>query len=247
MEPKDYTVIDLEMTGLSAKSDKVIEIGAVHFRDGKIAETYATLVNPHIPIPARVTELTGITDDMVQQGGIKEDDALAGLIDFIGDDVIVGHNVGFDYSFLKQWAVNKKRPLAMTACDTLKIARQVLPGLESKTLENLCVYYQIKREQAHRALDDSIETGILFEKLKEEIEQRISEKKMTEDTARSILAPKALQYKAKRQTPATQHQIRQLKEFRQLHQITEPVAWEVLTRNEASRIMDRYYSQFGRS
>lgn len=135
----------------------------------------------------------------------------------------------------------------MTACDTLKIARQVLPGLESKTLENLCVYYQIRREQAHRALDDSIETGILFEKLKEEIAQKISEKKMTEDTAKSILAPKALQYKAKRQTPATQHQIRQLKEFRQLHQITEPIAWEVLTRNEASRIMDRYYSQFGRS
>lgn len=247
MEPKDYTVIDLEMTGLSAKRDKVIEIGAVHIRNGKMAETYATLVNPQLPIPLGVTELTGITDDMVRRDGITEDEAIGGMIDFIGDDVIVGHNVGFDYSFLKQWAVNKKRPLAVLACDTLKIARQVLPRLESKTLENLCVYYQIRREQAHRALEDSIETGILFEKLKEEIEQKISEQKMTEDTAKSILAPKPLQYKAKRQTPATQQQIQRMKEFRKLHQITEPIAWEVLTRNEASRIMDRYYSQFGHS
>lgn len=247
MEPNDYTVIDLEMTGLSAKSDKVIEIGAARFRNGVQAETYAALVNPHIPIPQRVTELTGITDEMVQKNGIREDDALAELIEFIGDDVIVGHNVVFDYSFLKQWAVNKKRPLQMMACDTLKIARQVLPGTESKTLENLCIYYRIKRERAHRALDDSVETGILFEKLKEEIKKKIADGMMTEDTARSILAPKALQYKAKRQTPATQHQIKQLMEFRQKHQITEPVVWETLTRNEASRIMDRYYVQFGRS
>ena len=134
----------------------------------------------------------------------------------------------------------------MMACDTLKIARQVLPGTESKTLENLCTYYQIKREHAHRALDDSIETGILFEKLKEEIEKKIADGTMTEDTARSILAPKALQYKAKRQTPATKNQLQHLKELLDYHKISSDVDFEHLTRSEASRLTDKILSTHGK-
>lgn len=245
--PEKYTVIDLEMTGLSAKTDKVIEIGAVRFENGKPLEQFGCLVNPHMPIPTRVTELTGITDEMVQKEGQEEDLALGQLLDFVGEDIIVGHNISFDYSFLKQWAVNKKRTLEMQACDTLKIARFLLPNVESKKLESLCYYYQIKRENAHRALDDTLETGLLFECLRNECQKKIEEGNILPEVGVKLFDPKLLQYKAKRQTPVTPHQVKQLKEYRAKHQIEDVINWETLTRNEASRIMDHYYSTFGRS
>ena len=142
----DYTVIDLEMTGLSVKEDRITEIGAVRVQNGQIADTYGMLVNPHRPIPQRITEITGITDAMVENA-MEPDEAIGGLIDFIGEDVIVGQNVIFDYSFLKQWAVNRKRPLELKALDTLKLARKLLPQEQPKNLEALCSYYQIRREQ----------------------------------------------------------------------------------------------------
>ena len=132
---KDYTVVDLEMTGLAAKLDKIIEIGAVKVRDGQIVDTYAMLVNPQIPVPQKVTELTGITDEMVSSGE-DMDKAVGGLIEFIGDDVLVGQNINFDYSFIKQWAVNHKRTLSMSAYDTLKLARRYLQPEMPKKLEN---------------------------------------------------------------------------------------------------------------
>lgn len=244
--PDNYIVLDLEMTGLSPKVDKVIEIGAVRVREGRQGETYSTFVNPYMPIPEKVIRLTGITDEMVCEKGISQDEAIQALLEFIGEDVIVGHNIVFDYSFLKQWAVNKKRPLELMACDTLKIARVLLPEVESKTLESLCAHYHIERRQAHRALDDTVETGILFEKLKEELATRIEDGKTSVDTGEKLFTPKILQYKAKRQTPVTAHQLKQLREYRQAHGINDVINWEILTRNEASRIMDKYYATYGR-
>jgi DNA polymerase-3 subunit alpha (Gram-positive type) len=246
IEPDNYTVIDLEMTGLSAKKDKVIEIGAVRCRGGCPAERYAVLVNPHMAIPKEVAELTGITDGLVAQNGIEEDAALEGLLDFIGDDIIVGHNVIYDYAFLKQWAVNKKRALELSACDTLKIARTLLSNVESKRLESLCTFYGIRRENAHRALEDTLETAQLFEKLKEECVRRISDGTLEPDKGAALFEPKKLQYRAKRQTPVTPHQVRQLQEYRAAHGLMDEIHWETLTRNEASRIMDSYYARYGR-
>ena len=141
----DYTVLDLEMTGLAPKRDKVIEIGAVRVRNGEIADTYGTLVRPGMSIPETVVQLTGITDEMAALGK-EENVAMQELLQFIGDDILVGHNLIFDYSFLKQWAVNQKIPLELSACDTLRIARALLPGAQSKKLESLCEYFQIERE-----------------------------------------------------------------------------------------------------
>lgn len=235
----DYTVIDLEMTGLSAKHDKVIEMGAVRVRNGAVAQTFSCFVNPNCPIPERVTELTGITDEMIQSEGLGEDEAMEALLAFLGEDILVGQNVTFDFSFLKQWAVNHRRPLEALSCDTLKIARKLLPPEQPKRLDALCDFFGIRRENAHRALDDAIETQQLFECLKKEA-VRLSV------VDEQIFLPKPLQYKAKRQTPVTPHQIRQLKEYRKLHGIEEEIHWETLTRNEASRIMDIYYATYGR-
>lgn len=225
----NYVVLDLEMTGLNPKNDKVIEIAAVKVRNGEIVDTYSILVNPQIKISERITELTGITNEMVVDGA-NMDTAMQKLIDFIGDKIIVGHNIQFDYSFMKQWAVNNKIPLELKAYDTLKLARSLLPPKVSKKLENLCNYFNVARVNAHRALDDTIETQIIFEKLLE----IISENK------EPLPQPTTLKYKAKRQTPATAHQIQRLKEIITANNIEDQIEWDVLTRSQASRLQDYY-------
>ena len=232
---KNYTVIDMEMTGLSAKNDKIIEIGAARVRGGEIVDTISTLVNPKQHIPQRVQELTGITDSDVEKA-TDMDEAVDNLLNFIGDDIILGQNVTFDYSFLKQWAVNHKRTLSLNAYDTLKIARKCLPAEQSKKLEDLCNYFQIEREHAHRALDDAVETQKIYECL---MNCALPEKK-------ELFVPKLLTYKAKRQTPATAHQIERLKQLREKYQITDEIVWDTLTRSEASRLQDKYYVTYGR-
>lgn len=232
-----YVVLDLEMTGLSPKTDQIIEIGAIKIENGQMTERMECLVNPKCNIPARITELTGITDEMAVQGQDK-DEAVGALLDFIGDATIVGHNVKFDYSFLKQWAVNHKRPLELKACDTLKLARLLLPEEQPKKLENLCAYFGIERNREHRAMDDAIETWQVFEKLKALAKEREDYDKRLE--------PKLLIYKAKKQTPATKRQIEQLKEYLERKEIPDEINWENLTRNEASRKIDQYISLYGR-
>ena len=233
----EYVVVDLEMTGLSAKTDQIIEIGAAKIKDNQVIETMECLVNPKCKIPTRVVELTGITDDMVQSGRDK-DEAINELLNFINGQILVGQNVNFDYSFLKQWAVNHKRPLEAMACDTLKIARVLLPPDQPKKLENLCQYFGIERAREHRALDDALETWQVFEKLKE--------LGGTLENAETYFAPRTLVYRAKKQSPATPRQVQRLKEYREVHQINDEINWETLTKSEASRIMDKYILVHGR-
>ncbi|MBQ3557934.1 MAG: 3'-5' exonuclease [Agathobacter sp.] len=233
----EYVVLDLEMTGLSAKTDQIIEIGAVKIKDNQVIDTMECLVNPNCKIPTRVVELTGITDEMVKSG-MDKDTAMEALLDFMEGEILVGQNINFDYSFLKQWAVNHKRTLEAKACDTLKLARVLLPPEQPKKLENLCQYFGIERAREHRALDDALETWQIFEKLKvlgQELEN-----------AETYFEPKPLMYRAKKQTPATPRQVQRLKEYREKHQINDEINWENLTKSEASRIMDKYILVHGR-
>jgi len=233
----EYVVIDLEMTGLSAKTDQILEIGAVKIKDNKIVDTMECLVNPKCKIPTRVSELTGITDDMAERG-MDRDKAVSDLLDFIEGSVLVGQNINFDYSFLKQWAVNHKRPLEISACDTLKIARVLLPAEQPKKLESLCKYFGIERKREHRALDDAMETWQVFEKLKDIAVQQ--------GDYSTYFEPRLLIYRAKKQTPATKRQLQRLKEYRILHGIEDEIPWDNLTKSEASRIMDKYILVYGR-
>lgn len=233
----EYVVLDLEMTGLSAKTDQIIEIGAVKIKENQIVDTFECLVNPKCKIPTRVVELTGITDEMVANGR-ERDDAIAELLSFIEGYILVGQNINFDYSFLKQWAVNHKRSLEAKACDTLKLARVLLPPEQPKKLDALCEYFAIERTREHRALDDAIETWKIFEKLKEMAFQK--------EISETYLQPRQLEYHAKKQSPATPRQIQRLKEYREKHQIADEINWETLTKSEASRIMDKYVLVHGR-
>lgn len=232
---KRYVVLDLEMTGLNPKRDKIIEIGAARIENGEVTSQYETLVNPKMLIPDRVKELTGITDEMVAKAPCIED-IIADFASFCKEDIFVGQNVIFDYSFLKQAAINEKIPFEKSAVDTLKLARKFLPELEHRSLEYLCSYYGISRSLEHRALSDALATKEVLERLEEAYFAEHEE----------AFLPKPLIYKAKRQTPATKVQKIHLKELIDYHKISIDVNFETITRSEASRITDQIISQYGK-
>lgn len=232
---EDYTVIDLEMTGLHVKTDRILEVGAVRVRGGRAVQTYGALLYQERPISEQITELTGITDAMAKAGR-DEQEVMTEFLDFIGEDVLVGQNVIFDYSFLKQWAVNHNLPLERSAADTLKLARSFLPKEEKKDLESLCRYFGIVRANAHRALDDAYETYQLFEKLKA----------CFGACHPNEFAPKPLCYQVKKQTPATARQKEYLREYAAERGLVLPEELEYFTRAEASRLLDQWILQYGK-
>ncbi|MCS6870607.1 MAG: 3'-5' exonuclease, partial [Anaerolineae bacterium] len=150
--------LDLETTGLDPADSHIIEIGAAKFRDGVLLETYSTLVNPSVTIPARVTDLTGIrNEDMI--GAPKLAQVLPVLQDFVGDSVLVGHSVAFDLRFLHK----QKLFTAHKAVDTYELASVLLPTASRYNLNALMQLFNIAPEgDYHRALTDAIACGRLY-------------------------------------------------------------------------------------
>lgn len=236
MEPiRELIAVDLEMTGLQVKTDRILEIGAVRLVDGQLRDTFQTFVNPHRRIDARITELTGIRPEMVEDAPEAEE-ALRKFLEFAGEAPFLGHNVIFDYSFLKQCAVNHKISLERSALDTLKIARKVLKEPEKKSLEALCGYFQIDREHAHRAVDDAKATAELFLMLQQKYQQQEP----------GLFVPKPLHYKVKKQGPLTPAQKRDLNHLMIYHRIEFNIELDSLTKSEALRMIDKIYAQYGR-
>lgn len=231
----NYVAIDLEMTGLNAKTDAIVEVGAVRVRMGKAADTYEALLQCDRALPTKVTELTGITEAMVQQGR-RAQEAMVEFFDFLGDDILVGHNVIFDYSFLKQWAVNHAASFERSAVDTLKLARKFLPSEQKKDLESLCTCFAVERGSSHRALDDALGAWKILEYLKKIYGEERAEE----------FAPQPLVYKAKKQTPATRRQKEYLEKICAHHKIVLPQSLDALTRSEASRLTDQLIAQYGK-
>jgi DNA polymerase-3 subunit alpha (Gram-positive type) len=130
--------------------------------------------------------------------------------------------------------------LEAKACDTLKIARALLPVEQSKKLSSLCEFFGIERHTEHRALEDAIETWKVFECL-----IQVAQNTQNVDVEK-LFAPHPLAYRAKKQTPATEHQVQRLREYREKHHIVDEIEWANLTRSEASRIMDKYVLVYGR-
>lgn len=220
-----YLVVDIETTGLDPKTEKIIEIGAARVRDGQVQETYQTFVNPARRLTERIVELTGITDDMLC-GAPYMESVLPAFLDFAGEDVLLGHSVRFDYSFLKRAAVNQKYSFEKKAIDTLKLARLCLPELPSRSLGALCGYYEIEHT-AHRALGDVIATHTLYQKLCAQFE------------AADKAEPCQVIYKVKKEGPITPAQRERLLRMLQYYQIDPPCEIDRMTKNEASRMMDK--------
>lgn len=153
----DYIVIDLETTGLSYQKDKIIEIGIVKVRKNIIVEQYQQLINPEIPISQTITDLTGITNEMVKDAPtIKA--VRKQLLTMIGDEVILGHNVVFDIQFLKKACGQ----LHNDYLDTLQYARQAFDGIVNNQLSTLVKAFHLY-QNAHRALADCLATKELYD------------------------------------------------------------------------------------
>ena len=162
----DYVVFDLETTGISPKTDEVIEISAVKVKQGKVTDEFSTLVNPKCRIPYGASRVNGITDDMVAEAPFFEQ-VLEEFLEFIKGFVLVGHNIArFDMNFLYR-DVEKyfERSLPNDYIDTLQMARRELPNLEHHRLTDLAEYYGISAEGAHRALNDCRMNQQVFEKM----------------------------------------------------------------------------------
>lgn len=256
----DYVVIDLETTGLNPKLDKIIEIGAVKVRNGEAVEHFATFVNPGKGLPERIVEITGITDQDVKNAPYIEE-VFADFLAFVGDDILLGHNLIFDFSFVKKAAVNQKISFERNGVDTLRIARRFLTNLESKNLGFLCNHYQIHLD-AHRAYNDAYATHLLYQKLQSEFSN------VEPEMFRAI----PLAYQVKRETPVTPKQKKFIVDLasrygiiieeRKTHiegvtrkeQIIKPdgrciveeTDLEKMSKSEASRLIDHLLSSYGR-
>jgi len=158
-----FCVLDLETTGLSPDTESITEIGAVRYERGCETGRFQTLVNPDAPIPPRVTVITGITQAMVIDAP-KIGEALPSLLEFIGDAVIVGHNVRFDLSFLNAASLRRGYGrLPNRSVDTLRLAqRLVRSDLRSLKLSSLAAHFGSPTTPNHRALDDSLATAHVF-------------------------------------------------------------------------------------
>lgn len=234
MDMQSYISIDLETTGLNPKTDRIIEIGAVKVIDGVCQDTFSSFVNPGRRLDNRIVELTGIRDkDLENAPPIEE--LLTGLWDFLGELPLLGHSILFDFSFLKKAAVNQKIQFEKKAVDTLKLARKFLPELEHKNLDYLCEYYRIPH-QAHRALEDARAADLLYRKLRE----------LFYSEQEPLFCPTQLNFKVKRDTPATRLQKERLYHLTKQHNINMEREIEFLTRSEASRITDKIWAKYGR-
>lgn len=156
-----YVVFDLETTGLNTNTDKIIEIGAVKIQNGKITDRYSTFVNPREHISEKISKLTGIYDDMVENYP-EEGVILPEFIDFIGDSVMVAHNAGFDTAFVKRFAKENGILLDNTIVDTVELGKTLMPNLTNYKLDTICDALEVSLENHHRAVDDAEATAECF-------------------------------------------------------------------------------------
>ena len=167
-----YVVFDLETTGFSPKNDAIIEIGAVKIKNGVIIDNFSEFVNPRRAIPYKITELTGITEDMVRDAQSIHD-VLPRFLEFIGDAVVVAHNASFDCSFISKNSNDLGLEFSPTVVDTVQVCRFLYPELKSVKLNIVAKHLGVKLESHHRAVDDAKATAdILIEcikKIKEDL------------------------------------------------------------------------------
>ncbi len=247
-----YIALDLETTGLSPENDRILEIGALRIESGEVTDTYETFIDCGISIPQVITQLTGITEEMVK-GSPCTEKAVRGFLDFAqemaADDkagteeelsfegsVLLGHNLPFDYSFMKNTLARMGLPYERKGLDTLKMARVCLPQLEKKSLDRVAAYFGIPQEQHHRALDDALTAARIFERLKEEFGDRHPE----------LFVPEPMNCRVRRASPITNSQKVYLRDLIKCHRIESNVKIETLTKSEASRMIDSIISQYGK-
>lgn len=149
-----FICFDIETTGLSAARDKITEIGAVKVENGVITDTFSTFANPEMPIPQKITQLTGITDDMVKDAP-SQSEAVCAFLEFAGDNVLVAHNAPFDTSFIAKACEDMGREYNYTSIDTVAISRAILTDIKNCKLDTVAKFLRLGDFNHHRATDDA--------------------------------------------------------------------------------------------
>lgn len=232
---KTYVVFDLETTGLDVENDSIIEIGALKVRDGKVTDRFMEFLKPDVPISPMITGITGITNEMVRTARDTED-IVCDFVNFCEEHILVGHNIMFDYRFMKKYASQYGKPFEKKGIDTLKIARKVHKDLESKSLEALCEHYQIVNAAAHRAYHDALATAKIYHMMAHYFEEREPK----------VFEPKQLLYRPKKVQPITPKQKTYLESLLFKHNLSPEKEITELTRSEASKKIDQIISQYGK-
>lgn len=166
-----FVVFDLETTGFGAKSNQIIEIGAVKVENRQIVDTFSTFVNPERPIPFNITKLTSIDDNMVANYP-NIDVILPKFLEFCGDSVMVAHNASFDMGFITQKSRERGYKTDFTVIDTVSMARALLPELSKYKLDTVAKALGVSLENHHRAVDDAGCTAEIFIKLLKKLDEK---------------------------------------------------------------------------
>jgi DNA polymerase III epsilon subunit family exonuclease len=168
-----FVVFDLETTGAKAPPCRVTEIGAYRLKNGKITEEFQTLVNPETTIPPFISQLTGISNQMVRAAPTFREVA-NDFLDFIGDSVLVAHNAHFDMRFLNHeiGRIYADYRVANPSLCTVRLSRRLVPNVENHRLNTLADYYSVALVNHHRASDDAHATAHIFVNLLEELHKR---------------------------------------------------------------------------
>lgn len=167
----EFIVFDIETTGLSNTSDRITEIGAVKIRNMEIIDTFSALINPEMPIPLKIQELTGISNEMVRDKPTI-DKVLPEFLEYIGDKVLVAHNSEFDIGFIRENAKRLNLEFNNNEIDTLKLSRVILKELKKHKLNVIAKHLGINLENHHRAVDDAQATAQIFIKFIEILKEK---------------------------------------------------------------------------
>ena len=163
LQNAEFVVFDLETTGAKVPPCRITEIGAYRVRSGEVADEFHTLVNPEMPIPPFITQLTGIHDEMVRDAPVFAEVA-HDLLGFIGDSILVAHNSGFDMRFLNH-EIGRVFPnyrVANPCLCTVKLSRKLLPDIANHKLKTVAEHYSIDLTNHHRAAADAHATAHIF-------------------------------------------------------------------------------------
>ena len=178
-------VLDFESTGLNTGSARIIEIGAVRLESGIVTDSFEQLVDPGEPLSQKITEITGITDQLLA-GQPKAEEVLPKLLAFIGDAAIAAHNSSFDYPLLRAELKRIGRTVKLPVLDTLTYARRLYPDLKSFRLGALCKHLGVSLKNAHRAVHDATATAHCLNRMFEDTRERYPDLKTQEDLNQTL-------------------------------------------------------------
>lgn len=231
----EYIAFDIETTGLSPDNDEIIEIGAARYKDGKRMDTFSALIRPKAKIPKKITEITGITNEMVMD---QQDcqTVLPLFLDYIKDGILIGHNVLFDFSFIKVNARRLGLSFNNRTTDTLYLSRKFHNDLPSKSLDAMCKYYDVSNAHAHRAFDDAVACAEIYQRMYENYAEKYPQ----------MFHAKQLSYKEKKEEKITERQKMYLNDLLKYHKINLELSVDELSKREASRLIDKTILRYGR-